>query len=581
LNADSFGPIVQVTTIQRPSLGRRNQGQPAPVALDRLHLLPDAALKNGVHIVGGPGSGKSRLMGRILAWQAFLRGKPVVVLDPTGGIVANVVDKIARLPRPVREKLWPRIVYVDAGATDYVVPTPVYYRNRDTDTLFEIANRLPGVLKRQDPQLQSAPILGWNSLLECAIHSGQIAAALGEQLDFVADLISQPRQYKETLRRALADCPELEPAVSYFRELMDPNNSGLRERRTGSFANKLLPFLADPTMLATFAAPRRGVDWDAVARQGQLVIIDFQHERDPERRQFKLLWWYRDFSGYIKTRGMAGRGHEILFLIDEVTQLVGQRTGEGNSILAEDLEETVAVDGRNYGVNVVIAHQNLSQVDERIRNILMQCGTQIIGRIANPDDALFLARQFLRYDPYAVKKQEPVWMSVTPLGEGGMPMGFAQPHIVDHRDVEFSPEEQVLLTTEQFRLPRFQFLVRPATAEGTVSDQLYRISIEKLDAGQYPDAQQVKQVLAYLRRKSGVAVAALLAEIRQRRAAQEGSRQIRMKQNTETATLVAESSPPYDTASTSPPATAAADNLQVAAQAATGDEGAGNDSFWR
>ena len=458
----------------------------------------------------------------------------------------------------MREKLWPRIVYVDAGATDYVVPTPIYYRNRDTDTLFEIANRLPGVLKRQDPQLQSAPILGWNSLLECAIHSGQIAAALGEQLDFVADLISQPRQYKEILRQTLADHPELEAAVAYFRELMDPNNSGLRERRTGSFANKLLPFLADPTMLATFAAPVRGVDWDAVTNKRQMVIIDFQHERDPERRQFKLLWWYRDFSGYIKTRGMAGRGREILFLIDEVTQLVGQRTGEGNSILAEDLEETVAVDGRNYGVNVVIAHQNLSQVDERIRNVLMQCGTQIVGRIANPDDALFLARQFLRYDPHMVKKQEPVWMSVAQFTASGMLEGYALPEIIDRRNVEFTPEEQLLMATEQFRLPRFQFLVRPATAEGTVSDQLYRISIEKLDAGQYPDAEQVSQVLAYLRQKSGVAVEALLAEIRQRRAAREGFRQIKVKQNTKTAILVAESTQQHeDTAAPPPQATAA------------------------
>ena len=80
------------------------------------------------------------------------------------------------------------------------------------------------------------------------------------------------------------------------------------------------------------------------------------------------------FIEYIKLRRMGGRDREVVFCIDEVTQLLGQRTQEGHSILAEDLEELVAVLARNDGVNAVIAHQNLSQVDERIRNVLLQMG---------------------------------------------------------------------------------------------------------------------------------------------------------------------------------------------------------------
>src|SRR3712207_8511933 len=54
-------------------------------------------------------------------------------------------------------------------------------------------------LFRSDPKLQSAPMLGWNALFECASYAGQIAAALGRQVDFVADLIEHPRTYKEEL----------------------------------------------------------------------------------------------------------------------------------------------------------------------------------------------------------------------------------------------------------------------------------------------------------------------------------------------------------------------------------------------
>ncbi|MCC6170368.1 MAG: ATP-binding protein [Caldilineaceae bacterium] len=492
-------------------------GRPAVsrTSVMRLGLLTDSALKNGIHIVGGPGSGKSRYMGRVLTWQAFMRGIPVVVLDPTGGIIMNIMDKICRQPPEVRKKLWPRIDY-DVSATDYVRSSPLYYR-RPGETLFAVADRLPAVFKRQDPQLQSAPILGWNSLQQCAIYAGQIAVALDRQIDFVADLIDQPRVYKEELRLALARYPELEPAVTYFREMMDPNSGALRERRTGSFRSKLLPLLADPTMLARFAAPRAGVDLDESIRNKGLVLFDQQYEQDPERRQFGMTWSFRYVIDFVKHRGMAGRGQEFFFIIDEITALLGQRSGDGTSILAEDLEELVAVLGRNYGVNVVLAHQNLSQVDERIRNILMQCGTQIIGNITNPDDRLYLARQFFRYRPFWRKKQEPVWMGVSQLDTYGLPLGYSAPQVIDTRNVEYTPEEQLLLSMEKFALPRFQFLVRPATAEGMISQKLYRLSIERLDAGQYPDVQAVSQILAYLRQKDGTPIETLLTEIRSRR----------------------------------------------------------------
>ena len=50
----------------------------------RLFMLSEGALKNGIHCVAGPGSGKSRTLGRLLVWQQLLQGKPQVILDPTG-----------------------------------------------------------------------------------------------------------------------------------------------------------------------------------------------------------------------------------------------------------------------------------------------------------------------------------------------------------------------------------------------------------------------------------------------------------------------------------------------------------------
>lgn len=505
-----------------PGDSSRYSGEEAPVPAPmypsfRMGLLTDSALKNPTRIVGGPGSGKSRLMGRVLTWQVLVRGKPQVILDPTGGVGDNLIDKIMRCDEEIRRRLWSRILYVDVGATDYIVPSPLYYRLRPTDTLFEIANRFPSVIKAIDPALSGAPIMGANALSETAIHAGRIAAALGKQVDFVADLIDRPRQYKDVLRRALTQFPELEDAVSYFREMMDPTSGPLRERRVGSLRNKLLPFLSDPTMLATFAASERGIDWEEVVREGKTVLLDFRHELDTERRHLKMIWWFRDFIGFIKQRGTAGRGQEVFLFIDEVTQLLAGQTGDGHSILAEDLNELLAVLARGFACNVVVAHQNLTQVSEAVRDILSQCGNQIIGNITNPDDAYYLARQFFRYDPYAEKKREPVWMSVMQTSETGIPLDYSWPKVIDYKSVEFTADEQLYALMDKFRQRRFRFLVRPASAEGNISNKLYRMSIERIDEGEYPDASKVQEVLGFLRQKDGIPIETLLAEIASRR----------------------------------------------------------------
>ena len=553
----------------------------SPPEAARYLRLPDAAFKSSVRFVAAPGTGKSRLFGRFIAFPNLVRGKPQFVLDPTGGIVSNLLDKLIRMPASAQRALARRIRYVDVGASDYIVPMPLYQPGHSAETLYETANRFPMVLYSLDPHLQSAPIMGWNSLHECAIKAGQIATAMGFQVDFVADLIAEPRKYKTLLREVTARYPELAPAAAYFRELMDPNSNSVRERRTGSFTNKLMPIVSDPTMLATFASSPAGIDWDEVVAKGLTVIVDFQNERDQERRRFKMIWFFRSFMDFAKRRGMAGRGKEIYFFIDELTQLLGNGSSDSNSVLADDLEEMVAVVARNYGVNPILAHQNLTQIDERIRNILMQCGTQIVGTITNPDDSLYLARQFLHYDPRKVKKREPVWMSVEQFDKYGLPLHLPWPEIIDYRTAEYTPEEQLLMASEQFRLPRFQFLVRPALGEGQISPHIHRISIERMDVGQYPDDHTIAQVLTVLRARDGIPMQALLDEIRARQQAGYVTTQKRVKSAEEPAILVEKFPHPHESADDLPQPSDTDQPLPLQTEGDSQAPGGDDDDFWR
>jgi predicted NACHT family NTPase len=49
----------------------------------------------GMYILGARGSGKSRLSGRVIAWQDYRAEIPLVIIDPLGGTIDNFLDKLS------------------------------------------------------------------------------------------------------------------------------------------------------------------------------------------------------------------------------------------------------------------------------------------------------------------------------------------------------------------------------------------------------------------------------------------------------------------------------------------------------
>jgi hypothetical protein len=125
--------------------------------------IADSSRGMGLRIVAGKGSGKSRLIGRTVVFQDFVRRVPTLVIDPTQALINNVLDKILRLPPNVQQAAYKRIRYINlAGELDSegrmrVVPFPILYKARSP---FDAAQRFPDVMERIDPALRSAPMLG-------------------------------------------------------------------------------------------------------------------------------------------------------------------------------------------------------------------------------------------------------------------------------------------------------------------------------------------------------------------------------------------------------------------------------------
>lgn len=476
-----------------------------PEFQSKLLWLPDRARSMGVHIQAGKGSGKSRLMGRVIAWLDFLRGIPLVILDPHGPTIDNFLDKLTRLPRELQEPLWKRVCYVEmSGSGGRVVPFPLYYR-LGNEGLYEISQRYLDTVRKLDPHLQTASIEGWNPLWRIGTSVGIVLAALGYQITEAEGLIQNPSAWRSRLLRLRETQPEAVPAVEFLLEFMEWKDE-LRARRSDSFLNKVALFGFDPGMKAMFGASTPGIQWERVVKERSAVLFDYRRDRDVQRRRFKMLWAFTYLLDFVKHRG-AGRHRPISLIIDELTSLFSADT-LATDLFASDLDELINVIARNYSVWLTLAHQELFQLSERAQKALIGMGTQMLGVTSDPDAALTLARQFFRYDPYWVKKREPVYFS-----------SMRVPEIIDYRDVEFTIEEQNRLHSYKFTdQGRFHFLVRTSLQEGDVRGSLRAVTLRNMDRDIYTDERLVAQAREILMEQRGRKVSEVLSEIEARRA---------------------------------------------------------------
>lgn len=469
---------------------------------ERFLWLPDAARSMGIHIMAGKGSGKSRLMGRILCWLDFIRGVPLVILDPNGPSIDNFLDKLTRLPPAYQKQLWKRVIYVDmSGRGGHVVPFPLYYR-LGTESLYEISQRYLDVVRKTDPWLATASVEGWNALWRIGTYAGIVLSALGCQITEANHLLRNPEQWTRLFAEVVQTYPDAAPAVEFFTNQYMNWDEKTKARRIDSFINKTALFNLDPAMSAMFGVSKPGIDWHQVVEGGYAVLLDFRHEYDLERRRFKMLWAFNYFMDFIKQRGAGHQHKPISLVIDELASLLNAQSLTVN-LFAADLDELINVIARNYRVWLTIAHQEMFQLDEKIQKTLMTMGTQIFGSTSDMDAALSSARHFFRADPYMVKRQEPIYVT-----HGGVS------EVIDYRFVDLTIEEQQYLKSYEIKDQRaFHFLVRPAPGEGDATGEVRPVTIRNFDKDMWVDEELVGEARAILSKKCGVPIEAALVEI--------------------------------------------------------------------
>lgn len=473
-----------------------------------LWLFEDALQK--VLITGGSGSGKTLMAARQILWSLFKEGHTIAAFDPLGPLSDAVIWKFLLQPVEWQRQNLHRLKYINKRPSNIenVVPTPLYYRMNEHDSLATIGRRPLDMFIKSDPSLANAPILGLNQLETVGTYVGMVCAALDMQITEIPNMLRNPRNWLAPIRNAMKDDPELVPASEFFSGLAQIKKQGELDMQTRSFLSKIEKYCLDPVTRAMYGSSEPGIDWEKAVAENWLILYDYRHVTNTQERIFASQVDLNYLLEFIKYRG-SGRHKPVYMAIDELAALFPV-VGLAAEQMAADLDALINQYARNYRLFLCpLTTQELYQYSHypRLAKTLLSLNTQFHGVTSDPESARFLAERFYRFDPDWNRRMDPVYMS-------GL---FGSVNIVDYTPVPFTVDEQLEIRMQKFLdLEPFQFYARASMQEGSLQSPLVKVSILDLDKDLYPDPSMVGQARELLSHRVGVKIQEIAREIEER-----------------------------------------------------------------
>jgi hypothetical protein len=485
-------------------------GNPDPMQPEPFHrLISHSARTRGIAVIGAPGVGKSRILGRVLGWGSFLSGIPQLICDPIGTTIDNFLHKLITelqyLPESEQRKYRERVKYFDlSGSSGYVMQLPLYFRLGTERSLREIAVRLPQLYRKNEPDLATRPIMGAAPLTRIGTYTGILLCALGYQITEAESLLRHPTDWFTRFSLAEKRYPSSAEAVRFFREEHCKMRQAERERLTTAFLDRLFPISLDKRLRAMLGASHPSLRFEDVAAKKQTILLDFRRVRDPDLRRFLLLWVFTYFYEWVKTQGR--RQQHFGLILDELVAMTSKVVA-GENFFGHELAEFITQYQRAAQISLVCAFQSPLQLDPELRETVLGLGTLILGQSPTKAAARVLSETLCFPNPLHTKYERVI--QGRPYSSGGV-VTVPEPRI----EPVFTPiNEQLEAYSQRIqRLPRYSFLVRPAFSEGEISTLVHRIHIRDIDRDQFPPRELMEQLRTTLTARDGTPVRVLLAE---------------------------------------------------------------------
>ncbi|WP_370368004.1 type IV secretory system conjugative DNA transfer family protein [Catenulispora sp. GP43] len=351
-------------------LGDSDAGPDRPIGLN----IADA--RRHTHVLGSTGSGKSTLMANMILDDVAAR-RGVVVIDPKGDLIADVLD---RLP----EQAGPRVVLIDpTGPHDgrrhptlnILAPTG---QGADAELL---AENLVGIFRRTfaahwgprtDDVLRAAILT-----LQATADAQVLAKVKTPTLNDIPDLLTNPA----VRRRILSQLPNTDSykVLRGFWRGFDSLSEAGRTAAIAPLLNKLRAFLLRDFVQATIGEPASTIDLRQVLDGGILLVRLPKGVLGEETARllgsFIVAATWHAASARAKTT--EGARSDARLILDEAHNFLAM------PIPMEDM----LAEARAYRLALVLAHQNLAQMPPDLREGISANTRNKVFFACSPEDA--------------------------------------------------------------------------------------------------------------------------------------------------------------------------------------------------
>ena len=330
-------------------------GRPRPIAIsskDRLQHL---------HVIGPTGSGKSYLLAN-LALQDITAGSSVIVIDPKGDLVDDILDR-------VHQRDASRIVVLDPTEADRPVGLNLLQASGETrELLVESIVSVFHELYRSFWGPRSDDILR-------AALTTLVSAPTPYTICEVPSLLADTR----FRRHVLQNQANRDPVLASFWQWYEAMSDGERTQAIGPVLNKLRAFTMRPR-LRNVVGQTNGLRMAEVMAKRQVLLVKLNSGllgRDAAQLFGSLLvaqLWQASLQRVVVPQAQR---HPVMVTIDEVQDFLRLPVDVGD-MLAQ---------ARGLGVGLTLAHQHLGQLPSGLKaGVMANARSRVMFRVG-PDDA--------------------------------------------------------------------------------------------------------------------------------------------------------------------------------------------------
>jgi len=324
-----------------------------------------------MHIVGTTGKGKSKLLEHMI-FQDITNNKGVALIDPHGNLADDVLSYLGTNGYLNEPKNLERLIYINPSRKDYSPGINLLELQENEDPA-EHANDIIEVFKR-NWKLETAPVFEdvmFNSLMVLIANKLTII----EMPKLLTD-----KTYRNNLLKKTKD-----PSIRhFFSDRFDKWPKREQATRLESTLNKVSRIIGSERLRNIFGQLKSTINFRDILDKSLVLIVDLSSLSELTAKLF---------GGFITTliqqAAMARRTRRDFFeYLDEFQLFVSHEGGSKtfSKILAE---------ARKRHLYLILAHQQLSQLDEQMRGALGNVGTLVCFGIDRSDAEIQAKRIFL------------------------------------------------------------------------------------------------------------------------------------------------------------------------------------------